>query len=946
MRREAHALREANETLALEVASLQRSAHGKMESPAQRNEGKEAGSSGQGSPGSAISRQRMSRQSTEPSLRRPQESRDKWYSSAENKVDDFGDNSGAINQRRFSKSPDRAGYMAPSAEWVMASNDTQQPHTMPARYHHSPPLPENEVLNSDPYTTNSSVRLERPRLSGRDSGGARYRVDEDTKHANPQFDPRTRESRSRNSVHSQSESRLPRSSAWMEHQQRGSGSGSDDLRREDENDSIRQRDSTSDVGVPNYSREPSQSLSRVDENFNFSGGPTVHNEGSDRVRGRRSASLSRHAPMNEDPLEAWARSSFERAEPTRRSTSLVARYMAQRSEERHSLRGTSEGGLGRKQHFRSQFSFEDEPPPRSECSVSDVDSEVYQVSVHSRSRSEVQRGSRAVRGHKEDGSNEPRIGRGQRTQRAKPSPHEMNGRCYAVEDDDAMGRSRDPGDDSGLSPREAEDFQDRHLRTSVFSERECSRRSVPLSRDELEKMHRNAESYDNRWFDENDTDDHADTLTETKSDLGSRSRLEFSEGYTREEGQAKKRRQTKEDVRDDENIAGAKRGAAGPELNQYYRGQLTGQQQMRQVEAELRKQEMAAKVFTVDDLKDAMAKYLRKTVYMKPEVLFNSMRTNKRVSFIGAPELAVAFQKYTSIGVAPDDPALLQVVSELSPTGKLKFTSADLKANWHVLKGGSEKPKHNAAPAASAPALAKAEVEPALSWKDAAKAGLPQRTSNSKPQKRKSREKESKESLRNEVESSTPQNYEDNLQHEFESRSEVKSEEKFNSSIGESESEIKLSSKAKRPSDKSTTPSYRKGDHVEINVGDEDGEEWLPALVERGVIQDGGIAVCMLQGYDDDDARFDVDLEYVRALTHHHEEALKLIDVQMMQKGVKVSAWNCRGSEFLDATVLKVSGNATVTLRYDDFAEDVMVPWAYLRSSKNLLVSDSEVLLI
>jgi len=942
MRREAHALREANKTLALEVAFLQRSAQERSPSVGSGNPSPDRSSIGQvwqqGSDialnGAVKDQHTMGQRSVELPYRRSQESKDEWHASFESDVGEAKH----LHTHRYSNSSDRSGYMAPPAAWVVASNDVQQPRAMSSRHHGSPSLPEDEAWSSDPHITNLSSRLERPRLANRDGAGARYRVDEEMNPAKQRLYPRTNETRARNSVRSHSESRIPRDGAHINDQQGGSGN---DVRREPVYDSTRQLDSSSDVSGPNFDRAHTQSLSRADEDFKFSGGPSGYHEGNNRARGKRSASLSRHAPLNDDPLEAWARSSFERAQPTRRSSSLVARYMAQRSKEIRSSRGISEDGLGRKLQFKSHFFSGDEPPPRSECSVSDVDSEVCQVSVHSRSRSEVQRGSRTANRHDEDASYETRFGWEQRAQRAKPSPREMTNRHYAVEDNSEVGIQRYSDDNEFMAPREADDSLNCRSCSSVSSGRQSSRRSIPMSREELERNHRNAESNDNKWFDENGSDDQTDTFTETKSDLGSRTRTEFSNGYAREGGRAKKRRQTKEDVCNVDKVVEAKREAAGSKLNQYYRGQLTCQQQARQDKAERRKQELEARVLTADDLMEAMAKYLRKTVYMKPEVLFNSMRTNKRVSTIGAPELAIAFQKYTGIRVLPDDSALLQIVSELSPNGKHKFTSADLKSNWFVLKGGSEKPKHNSTPVTSAPVLEKTEVEPEVSWKEAAKTGLPQRTLTSKPMKRRCNEKASKKTDLDEKEHSTTQYYEENLQHETESRSEVKSEERLESSASLSESESRVD-KTKRPGVETVTPPYERGDHVEINVGDDGEEEWLPAFVEGGLTQDGGVAVCMLQGYDDDDARFDVDLEYVRALSHHHDEALKLSDVQMMQKGNKVSAWNCRENDFLNAIVLKVSGNATVTLRFDEFAEDVMVPWAYLRPPKDSVVSGNK----
>ena len=59
-----------------------------------------------------------------------------------------------------------------------------------------------------------------------------------------------------------------------------------------------------------------------------------------------------------------------------------------------------------------------------------------------------------------------------------------------------------------------------------------------------------------------------------------------------------------------------------------------------------------------------------------------------------------------------------------------------------------------------------------------------------------------------------------------------------------------------------------KGDFVEVNVGGTDGDpdQWLQAEVASDKVSGGGYTVRMMHGYEPEDATFDVDCEYMRAI--------------------------------------------------------------------------------
>ena len=108
--------------------------------------------------------------------------------------------------------------------------------------------------------------------------------------------------------------------------------------------------------------------------------------------------------------------------------------------------------------------------------------------------------------------------------------------------------------------------------------------------------------------------------------------------------------------------------------------------------------------------------------------------------------------------------------------------------------------------------------------------------------------------------------------------------------------------------------AYSEGTCVEVRVGggddsgnddDDEEEQWLPALVTAG---GGGdvVAVRMMQGYEPEDAAFDVDVAFVRPVPERPEGGAPLRPA-LVVGWLPVRVWSTRQSDFLGA---EVSGSA------------------------------------
>jgi len=126
------------------------------------------------------------------------------------------------------------------------------------------------------------------------------------------------------------------------------------------------------------------------------------------------------------------------------------------------------------------------------------------------------------------------------------------------------------------------------------------------------------------------------------------------------------------------------------------------------------------------------------------------------------------------------------------------------------------------------------------------------------------------------------------------------------------------------------------GDVVEVGVGDTDDDVlWLPAEVEARAETsgEGFFSVRMLQGYDEEDCRFDTDPMFIR---HVPVKTLGGVAVppSSIQVGLQAMVWYAQGQECYSAVVQEVRphGCASCVVDYADFhglSEEV--PFAYLR---------------
>lgn len=126
------------------------------------------------------------------------------------------------------------------------------------------------------------------------------------------------------------------------------------------------------------------------------------------------------------------------------------------------------------------------------------------------------------------------------------------------------------------------------------------------------------------------------------------------------------------------------------------------------------------------------------------------------------------------------------------------------------------------------------------------------------------------------------------------------------------------------------------GQCVEVNVGEEDEQEWLPGMVTH-LESDGSVGVRMLCGYDAAEAEFSVDAEFVRQIPSR-DSAGEPVNLSDVKKGMKVLAYYSLDENadrgFYEASVVssKTSGEVTVRFTAIDVDKDETVPVAYVHT--------------
>ena len=130
---------------------------------------------------------------------------------------------------------------------------------------------------------------------------------------------------------------------------------------------------------------------------------------------------------------------------------------------------------------------------------------------------------------------------------------------------------------------------------------------------------------------------------------------------------------------------------------------------------------------------------------------------------------------------------------------------------------------------------------------------------------------------------------------------------------------------------------FKKLDLVEVNVGgaESDGEDldaadqWLPAVLESDRTDDGFFEVRMLVGYEDDEALFETEEQFIRRIPSRDDLGTPLA-VSGVTVGAAVRVWYAQGEEMEDATVARVTKIGTAEVTYSDLELEEEVPLAYL----------------
>jgi hypothetical protein len=125
------------------------------------------------------------------------------------------------------------------------------------------------------------------------------------------------------------------------------------------------------------------------------------------------------------------------------------------------------------------------------------------------------------------------------------------------------------------------------------------------------------------------------------------------------------------------------------------------------------------------------------------------------------------------------------------------------------------------------------------------------------------------------------------------------------------------------------------GDVVEVGVGDTDDDvQWLPAEIEAAAEASGAgfFRVRMLQGYDDEDCRFDTDPAFIRRVPHTLDGTAVL--PSRIVAGLETMVWYAQGQACHSAVVLEVRPRgASCVVLYPDFHDlTEEVPFVYLRN--------------